>query len=78
MTANRKEIVASLDLAARRAADAGISPATGKQCWFLAGLMGDAGDDRRALWGDSDGMLSKKDASRFIDEYLAQAKKKAA
>jgi len=74
---DRKHLAKMLDWAAEHAS----YPASSKQCWFLAGLMAEAGDDDvSVLFGDicpTQRRLSSKMASTFIDQYLS-AKRAAA
>jgi len=70
----RKEIVEDLDYAARRAEMIEAAPATGKQCWYLAGLLADHGmtaDDIECGVGTTNAVLTKSKASRYISELLA-------
>lgn len=73
---DRKQIAKSLDYAASNSS----YPASSKQCWFLAGLIADAGETAEAIFGDicpTRRTLSSKMASTFIDQYLADRKKAA-
>jgi hypothetical protein len=74
---DRKALAKSLD---RAAANCLSYPATSKQCWFLSGLMAQAGEDMTELFGDvcpTQYRLSSKMASNFIDMYLRDQKKAA-
>lgn len=68
----QKEVAENLDYCARRA---GMSAATSKQCWFLAGLMIKHNEGHQAAWMMADtsvsGILSKSAASKAIDFYLS-------
>ena len=64
---DRKMIARALDRAAARTDSLGGVGATPKQCWFLAGLMADANDD------GVPSMLSKREASALIDQFLKAA-----
>lgn len=69
---NQKQIVISLDAAANRSAWG----ASSKQTWFLARLMAQAGDEAKDIdccISQSNATLSKKQASIWISDYLAQA-----
>jgi len=68
--ATQKEIAQELDHSAARA---GYSAATGKQCWFLAKLLLEAGDTPTTWevgYANTNSALTKKKASFMIDEYL--------
>lgn len=67
---DRKTIAQCLDNAAARTEMVGGTPATPKQCWYLAGLL--VGDEawRADAYLDSNAMLSKRAASALIDELL--------
>jgi len=70
----QKEIANALDSAAARAEMVGAYGASSKQCWFLAKLLKDHGlDEEFVECGvcNTQAMLSKKKASRFIDEALS-------
>lgn len=70
---SQKEIARTLDSAAARADRA---PATTKQCWYLAGLLFKAGDEPRDLGlalSNSNAVLTSKQASFWIDQYLKAA-----
>lgn len=69
----QKEIAKVLDNAAARATMVGGCPATGKQCWFLAGLIlkdGHAETDFSAIVCDTSFVLTSKKASTMINQYL--------
>jgi hypothetical protein len=70
----QKTIAIALDNAADRAADALYTPATGRQCWYLAKLMADVGDTDT----DAPELLTKRDATKLIDWYLAGDPKRTA
>jgi hypothetical protein len=77
---DQKSIARTLDRAAARADMIDREPATGKQVWFLAGLIAKAGKDA----GDIDcgclntqAILTKRMASEFIAMYLADQTKAA-
>lgn len=71
MTANRKLTAQFLDSAAARAEAIGRAPATPRQCWYLAGLLTERGQDDTALLGtNSNAVLTKAAASNFIDDLL--------
>lgn len=72
----QKDIARALD----RAADRSGSPATGKQCWFLAGLIARAPSaeiDYNGWLLDTSEALSKKFASEMIEFYLGAEKRAA-
>lgn len=80
MTATQKSIAQDLDRASARADLIDQDPATGKQCWFLAKLILDAGDDASAIdcgCLNTTAILTKRAASRWIDDYLADIKRAA-
>lgn len=71
----QKQLAAYIDTAASRADMIDRTPATSKQCWFLAGLIikaNDSNDDGmiNEFLTNSDYCLTKKEASRLIDSYL--------
>ena len=69
----QKEIARALDIAAARAEIIDREPATGKQCWFLAGLLIKAGLDEEAIdcaITNTNAVLTKRDASREIEALL--------
>lgn len=71
MTA-QKEIAQSLDHYAARANNCGARPASSKQCWFLAKLMMDRGDNVEGITGgNTNFVLTSARASVFISDYLA-------
>lgn len=76
----RKALARKLDDAALTADSIEMEPATGKQCWYLAGLMLKAGwtiddiDAPRPFGGPGTlPALSKKTASRLIDALVQEA-----
>lgn len=77
MTTTQKDIAQALDHAAKRAETVGAAPATSKQCWFLAKLILETGKDAQDIgcgWSNTSAILTKRDASRYIDDYLRDAK----
>lgn len=69
----QKEIAQALDRCAARAEYVDATPATSRQCWFLAGLILKSGDknwDREYLLNTSK-VLTKRSASRTIDFYIS-------
>ena len=71
----QKEIAQHLDRAAQRCESVGGSAATSKQCWFLAKLLLDAGEDARDIDcgpANTQAMLTKSKASLFIDQLIKQ------
>lgn len=62
-----------LDRCAERANFIDRDPATQKQCWYLAKLMLDAGDDGSELLLNTSAILTKQDASKRIEELLGGA-----
>ena len=68
---NRKQIVNILDKAAERAAMTGKYEATGKQCWYLAGLMEATGIPTIADGFVHGEVLTKKKASEMISDLIA-------
>lgn len=78
----QKEVARSLDRMAERCIGRGKTPASGRQCWFLAKLLiEDASWDYHGLnsvhGGSTDYALSSRDASNLISDLLADAKKVA-
>lgn len=72
---DQKSIARQLDRAAARAESANARPATGKQCWFLAGLLATLGldaDDAGHGALDSNSMLTSKAASDLIEYYIGR------
>ena len=69
---DRKTIVKFLDTAASRADIVDQCPATGKQCWFLAGLIEQNNDEATysEIVTNTSFVLTKKRASQMIDAYL--------
>lgn len=68
----QKEIAMELDRAAGRACIIDREGASAKQVWFLAGLLFKAG--RNARWvtgGNTNCVLTKREASSFIDQAMA-------
>ena len=81
-TETQKEVARSLDRMAERCIGRGKTPASGKQCWFLAKLLIE--DARWAYHGlnsvhggSTDYALSSAEASRLIGDLLADQKKAA-
>lgn len=71
----QKEIAMVLDAAAGRAHLVEATPASGKQVWFLAGLLMRAGkDDLHITEGNTNFVLTSRKASFFIDLMLEAAK----
>jgi len=72
---SQKEIARVLDRAANRSA----VPATGKQCWFLAGLIArsPSADVDYNDWLLTSDALSKDKASGLIEYYLGAEKRAA-
>lgn len=68
----RKLIVKFLDTAASRADIIDREPATGKQCWFLAGLIAqnEDGVTYNEIVCNTSFVLTKRRASQMIDMYL--------
>lgn len=69
---NQKELAGLLDRAAARAELVDKAPATSKQCWFLAGLIIKASDDKfiQEVATNTSYALTKNRASTLIEEYL--------
>ena len=67
---NHNQIAAILERAADRAEDLGYSPATEKQCWYLAGLMVTADDADDVILNTSLALTGHK-ASAMISGYIA-------
>lgn len=68
---DRKTIVRDLDVAASRSHIIEREPATAKQCWYLAGLLEQAGLDADAVECgicNTQAVLTKSMASRRIEE----------
>lgn len=74
MTA-QKQIAQVLDRAASRAS----TPASSKQCWFLAGLIARSSnpDGDYQDWLTNGQPLSSREASSLIDFYLSAEKRAA-
>jgi hypothetical protein len=81
---NQHQVAQILDRCAERADFIDLEPATQKQCWYLAKLMLDAGDDGGEFMldaGDDGGefvlntsaILTKQDASQRIEALLGGA-----
>ena len=66
----QKEISQTLDTCAARAEYVARTPATGKQCWFLAKLILDNGGDYSEFLLNTSYVLTKKRASDLISGYL--------
>lgn len=64
---NPKEIVTTLDIAAQRAGAAGASS---KQTWFLAKLLAEREEPAEGVV--TSGLLTKKQASFYIDQMLRE------
>ena len=73
----QKEIAQDLDRLADRADLVDATPATGKQCWYLAKLILEAGDNAGDWTCDTNAVLTKKKASEWITFYLDQQKRDA-
>jgi hypothetical protein len=69
----QQQIAQILDRCAERANFIDREPATPKQCWFLAKLMMDDGDDGSELLLDTSAILTKRDASRRIEALMGGA-----
>lgn len=67
---SQKTLAAFLDRCAARAESIDREPATSKQCWFLAGLILKAGEDGSEIIADTSYVLTKREASALIDQYL--------
>lgn len=67
---SQKEVVKYVDIAASRAHDVEAEPATGKQCWFLAGLIVKADDEAMVSDLVLSTVLTKRYASKLIDSYM--------
>jgi len=74
----QQAIAAVLDRAADRAEYVDREPATKKQCWFLAGLMLDAGQNDAGEFEDYNAILTKRRASTEIKYYLEERKAETA
>jgi len=67
----KQQLIAQvLDRCAERANFIDREPATQKQCWYLAKLMLEDGDDGSELLLDTSAILTKRDASRRIKALL--------
>ncbi len=66
----QKEIASELDILAARCHQICATPATGKQCWFLASMIDR--NDLDSMMLDSSKLLTKREASRLIDSYLKE------
>ena len=71
-TMNHKTFSHVLATAASRAETVGMEPASGKQCWFLAKLLLDDGDDGSDWVLDTSRILTKKQASTRISELVGK------
>ena len=67
---SQKEVAGIVDRAAARAWDVEAEPATGKQCWYLAGLIAKANDEAMISDLVLTTVLTKRSASKLIDAYL--------
>lgn len=67
--ATQKSIARILDTAASRA---GRAAASSRQCWFLAALMLQAGEDGSDYLLDTSRALTIREASSMIDFYLGK------
>jgi len=67
---SQKSLAGWLDRCAARAESVDQAPATGKQCWFLAGLILKAGEDGGKFIANTSYVLTKRRASGLIDDYL--------
>ncbi|WP_319413957.1 hypothetical protein [uncultured Cohaesibacter sp.] len=65
----QKSLANTLDRCAARADMVDASPATGKQCWYLAGLILKAGEDGSEYVLNTSFVLTKREASHLIDIY---------
>ena len=70
---NQHQIAQILDRCAERANFIDREPATQKQCWYLAKLMLDAGDEGGDFSLNTSAILTKQDASKRIEELLGGA-----
>jgi hypothetical protein len=70
---NQHQIAQILDRCAERANFIDREPATQKQCWYLAKLMLDAGDEGGDFSLNTSAILTKQDASQRIDALLGGA-----
>lgn len=70
---NQHQIAQILDRCAERADFIDLEPATQKQCWYLAKLMLDAGDEGGEFVLDTSAILTKQDASQRIEALLGGA-----
>lgn len=69
---DQKSLASHLDRAAARADLIDREPATRKQCWFLAGLITNARDEKQIdeIILNTSFVLTKRGASALIDGYL--------
>lgn len=65
---SQKTVCNTLESAAVRAEYTNQTPATSKQCWFLAGLIDE--ETYNEILINSNYILTKGKASKMIDEYL--------
>lgn len=70
---NQHQIAQILDRCAERANFIDREPATQKQCWYLAKLMLEDGDDGSDFLLNTSTILTKHDASQRIDALLGGA-----
>lgn len=67
---NQHQIAQILDRCAERANFIDREPATQKQCWYLAKLMLEAGDEGGDFSLNTSAILTKQDASKRIEALL--------
>lgn len=72
---NQKEVAQILDRCAARAHSVGATPASGKQCWFLAGLLvkANAEADVNEMIVNTSYVLTSRRASCMIEDCLTVA-----
>ena len=70
MFVTQKSICRILDNAASRCHSVDLEPASTRQCWYLAKLMLDAGDDGNDILLNTSFLLTKREGSKLIEFYL--------
>ncbi|BAQ84372.1 hypothetical protein [uncultured Mediterranean phage uvMED] len=70
MSVTQKSICRILDTAASRCHSVDLEPASTKQCWYLAKLMLEAGDDGSEILLNTSFLLTKKEGSKLIKFHL--------
>jgi hypothetical protein len=74
-TVSQKEVAQALDIAAKRAYNCDATPASAKQCWFLASLfvrIGRGAEMRTHYLVSSHEVLTSRKASQLINQLLQE------